>query len=121
MTRLIRLNLLVGVVVASIWNAGATPLRAQEPAAKVAKTDSVSIKDIEKAAEELANAVHAAVKAATEDPAVKVAALKVAKNAVVAAQVAITQQAQTLEKVLDSLAREIAIATEKQQAKTRTP
>jgi hypothetical protein len=81
----------------------------------------VSIKDIEKAAEDLAVAVHAAVKQATEDPAVKVAALKVAKNAVVAAQVAITQQAQTLQTVLDALAKEIALATEKQQGKTKAP
>lgn len=121
MTRLIRLNILAGVVVASIWNAGATPLAAQDTSVKPAKTDSVSIKDIERAAEDLADAVHAAVKAATEDPAVKVAALKVAKNAVVAAQVAITQQALTLEKVLDSLAKEIAAATEKQQAKAKAP
>jgi hypothetical protein len=70
---------------------------------------------------QLAAAVHEAVRKATEDPAVKVAALKVAKNAVVAAQIAVTQQADALQAVLDALAREIAQASEKQQAKAKRP
>ena len=85
--------------------------------AKAAIIDSVSVEDVEKAAEQLAVAVQEAVRKATEDPAVKVAALNVAKNAVTAAQVVVTQQAQTLQAVLDALAKEIAQATVKQQAK----
>ena len=110
-----------GIVLASIFTASASVSYAQDTTAKPAATDSVSIADIEKAAEQLADAVEAAVRKATEDPAVKVAALKVAKNAVTAAQVAVTVQAQALQAALDALAREIATVTEKQQAKTKTP
>ena len=125
MTRTLRFNLFIGIVIASVWTATAPPARGQDasttaaPAAKAPARDSVSIQDVQKAAEQLADAVQAAVRKATEDPAVKVAALKVAKNAVTAAQVVITQQAETLQSVLDGLAREIAIASEKQRAKTK--
>ena len=124
MTRKLHLNLCIGIVLASIWTATVPPALGQDATtstqtAKAAARDSVSIQDVQRAAEQLADAVHAAVRKATEDPAVKVAALKVAKNAVTAAQVVITQQAETLQAVLDALAREIAIATEKQQGKAR--
>jgi hypothetical protein len=126
MTRLSRLVIISFVVVASIWTA--RPASAQEPSKSkpsapqkepVVIADSVSLADIQRAADQLALAVQEAVRKATEDPAVKVAALKVAKNAVNAAQVAITLQAETLQSVLDSLAHELAIATEKQQSKIR--
>ncbi len=120
MTRLPRITLIVGIVVASILSGATSSAAAQSAEARPAR-DSVSVHDIEKAAEQLAVAVHAAVKKATEDPAVKIAALKVAKNAVVAAQVTINQQAIALEKVLDALAREIAVATDKQSQKSKTP
>ncbi|MEO7368426.1 MAG: hypothetical protein ABIZ36_10735 [Gemmatimonadaceae bacterium] len=121
-------RLLVGIIVASIWAGAPTTAQAQKSADKatdksttvsktdpvVASGDSVSIADVERAAEDLAMAVQAAVKKATEDPAFKVAALKVATNAVNAAQVVVTQQAATLQAVLDSLAKEIAMATAKQ-------
>jgi len=76
--------------------------------------------DVQRAADQLAIAVQEAVRKATEDPAVKVAALKVAKNAVTAAQVVITQQAETLQTVLDALARQISQATEEQQKKAKS-
>ena len=128
MPRTSRWILFAFVVVASIWTA--KPAEAQEkekaktPSAKnesaaIADSVVVSVADVQKAADQLAIAVQEAVRKATEDPALKVAALKVAKNAVTAAQVAITQQAETLQTVLDALAREIAIATEKQQAKPK--
>ena len=82
--------------------------------------DSVSTADIERAAQQLAIAVQAAVKKATEDPAVKLAALKVATNAVNTAQVVITQQAATLQAMLDTLASELAMATDKQASKQKT-
>ena len=128
MTRTARFVLFAAVVVASIWTSSSA--RAQEPAkspsaatkadASAQRADSVTAADVEKAAAQLALAVQEAVRKATEDPAVKVAALKVAKNAVTAAQVVITQQAATLETVLDALAREIAQATEKQQTRSRS-
>ena len=114
------------VVIASIWGATASTALAQDKSAPrssdktVVVSDSVSVEDVQKAAQQLADAVEAAVRKATEDPAVKVAALKVAKNAVTAAQVAITQQTQTLQAVLDALSREIAMATDKQQSKAKT-
>jgi hypothetical protein len=129
MTRFSRLSLLAAVVVASIWTSQTAqaqqPSHAkQQPAAKTDSTltasDSVSVADVQKAAEQLAIAVQEAVRKATEDPAVKVAALKVAKNAVTAAQVVVTQQAETLQTVLDALAKEIAQATEKQQSKAKS-
>ena len=128
MTRFNRWTLFAAVVVASIWTA--KPAAAQdapkttEPAAKteivLTTNDSTSLKDVQKAAEQLAAAVQEAVRKATEDPALKVAALKVAKNAVTAAQVVITQQADTLQAVLETLAKEIAQATEKQQSKAKS-
>lgn len=132
MTRFSRLTLFAAVVIASIWTAHPTVAKAQEaakPATPAAKTETtvnggdsitVNVADIQKAAEQLAIAVQEAVRKATEDPAVKLAALKVAKNAVTAAQVAVTQQAETLQAVLDSLAREISQATESQHKKARS-
>jgi len=124
------IRLFVGIIIASIWSGSASVANAQQTTEKskpsavktdpvIAAGDSVSIADVQRAAEQLAIAVQAAVKKATEDPALKVAALKVATNAVNAAQVVVTQQAATLQTVLDSLAKEIAVATEKQtKAKT---
>lgn len=128
MPRTSRWILFAFVVVASIWTA--KPAEAQEkekaktPSTRAQSTStadsvSVSVADVQKAADQLAIAVQDAVRKATEDPAVKVAALKVAKNAVTAAQIVVTQQAETLQTVLDALAREIALATEKQQAKSK--
>jgi hypothetical protein len=126
MTRINRFILFAFVVVASIWTA--RPAEAQDKSRpkdrprneSTAILDSVTIADVERAADQLAIAVQEAVRKATEDPAVKVAALKVAKNAVTAAQVVVTQQAQTLQTILDALARDIAQASEKQQSKSRS-
>lgn len=130
MTRLNRCTLFAAVVIASIWTFGAQSASAQGPAQpktpQAARTevkaerDSISVEDVEKAAQQLVIAVQETVRKATEDPAVRVAALKVAKNAVTAAQVVVTQQAATLQAVLDALAREIAMMTEKQQPKSRS-
>lgn len=135
MNRVNRTFLYAAIVIASIWTASPESASAQtgpaktptvtkeEPAradAILSLRDSVTIADVQKAADQLAIAVEEAVRKATEDPALKVAALKVAKNAVAAAQVVITQQAETLQTVLESLAREIAQATEKQKAKPRS-
>jgi hypothetical protein len=120
MTRFNRFTLFAFVVVASIWTA--KPAKAQDVSKDkpvVTSSDSVTIADVQRAADQLAIAVQEAVRKATEDPAVKVAALKVAKNAVAAAQVVVTQQAETLQTVLDALAKQIAMATEKQQSKVR--
>jgi hypothetical protein len=125
MTRKFFIRLFVGIIIASIWTASASVAAAQQTSEKnkpavtksdatITADDSISIADVQRAAEDLAIAVQAAVKKATEDPAVKVAALKVATNAVNAAQVVVSQQAATLQSVLDSLAKEIAVATEKQ-------
>ncbi len=135
MKGLTRSSLFAAIVIASIWTASATTAEAQQIAPKTSITtksdggradvtpsvrDSVTVADVQKAADQLAIAVQEAVRKATEDPAVKVAALKVAKNAVSAAQVVIAQQAEALQSVLESLAREIALATGKQQAKVRS-
>jgi hypothetical protein len=128
MTGFNRRTLLAMIVIASIWTFGAKAATAQagapptsSPAATSAKApaqDSVSVKDVQKAAEELAIAVREAVRKATEDPAVKVAALQVARNAITTAQIVISQQAETLQSVLDSLAKEIAQAGERKQPKS---
>lgn len=129
MTRSHRSALFAMIVIASIWTFGSTAAAAQEsvkanaPAikktdSKTSRRDSVSVKEVQKAAEQLAIAVQEAVRKATEDPAVKLAALEVAKSAVTTAQVVITQQAETLQSVLDALAKEIAQASEKKQPKS---
>jgi hypothetical protein len=134
MTRKFLARLFVGIIIAAIWTGSASAANAQQPTEKtktsaskseaksdvvIAAGDSVSIADVQRAAEDLAIAVQAAVKLATEDPALKLAALKVATNAVNAAQVVVTEQAATLQTVLDSLAKELAVVSEKQtKAKT---
>ncbi|MEO8576639.1 MAG: hypothetical protein ABI556_08070 [Gemmatimonadales bacterium] len=135
MSKLNRVILFSAIIVASIWTgetarAQQTSSPAKTPATTKAESskgdvvismrDSATIGDVQKAADQLAIAVQEAVRKATEDPALKVAALKVARNAVTAAQVVITQQVETLQTVLESLAREIALATEKQQSKIRS-
>lgn len=120
MIRSIRRALFAGIVLASLFTASGSVAGAQDASVKAAADSiSVSVTDLERAAEQLAIAVEAAVRKTAEDPAVKVAALKVAKNAVNAAQVAVTAQANVLQAALDALAREIAIVTEKQQAKAK--
>lgn len=93
------------------------PARAQQPAVQapavradttITGRDSVTVADVERAAEQLAVAVQEAVRKATESPELKVAALKLATNAVKAAQVVVTQQAATLQTMLEALAREVA-------------
>jgi biopolymer transport protein ExbD len=98
--------------------------KTQEPAT-VQKTrsvdprDSVSIADVQRAADDLVFAVQQAVKKVTDNPELKIAALKLATNAVNAAQVVVAQQASTLQAALESLAKEVATATA-QQTKPKT-
>jgi hypothetical protein len=119
-------------VVLAVSLAGSSALRAQstsQPQSSVKKTqeptkvekgttldsrDSVSIADIQRAADELARTVQAAVKKVTEDPQVRIAALKVATNAVSAAQLVVDQQAATLQATLEALAKQIAAVTAQQ-------
>ena len=114
------------VVLASIWTAKPASGQAKEKEktpstrSETVILDSATVADVQKAADQLAIAVQEAVRKATEDPAVKVAALKVAKNAVTVAQIALTQQAETIQSVLDALARDIALATDKQQKKSKS-
>ena len=121
MNRFSRWTFFALVVVASIWSA--KPARAQDTSKTktpaISSSDSATIADVQKAADDLVLAVQTAVRKATEDPAVKVAALKVASNAVTAAQVVVSQQAETIRTVLEALAKQIAVATEKQESKAR--
>jgi hypothetical protein len=81
----------------------------------------VSVADVQRAADELARTVQEVVKKVTEDPQLKVAALNLAKESVNAAQVIVSQQAATLQSVLESLAKEVAAATVTiQQSKPKT-
>ena len=83
--------------------------------------DSVSVADVQRAADELARTVQQVVKQVTEDPKLKVAALNLAKESVNAAQVVVAQQAVTLQSVLEALAKQVAAATETiQQSKPKT-
>ena len=81
--------------------------------------DSVTIADVQRAADDLAIAVQQVVKKVTESPELKVAALKLATNAVNAAQVVVAQQAATLQATLELLAREVA-SVSAQQTKPKT-
>jgi hypothetical protein len=83
--------------------------------------DSVTIADVQRAAGELARTVQEAVKRVSENPELKVAALNLAKESVNAAQVILSQQAATLQSVLESLARDVAAASVSiQQSKPKT-
>jgi hypothetical protein len=100
---------------------------AQQPAPSQKKTaldpaDSVSIADVQRAADELARTVQAVAKKIAEDPKIKVAALKLATQSVNAAQIVVEQQAETLQSLLDTLAKEMAAATIsiEQKSKTKT-
>lgn len=124
------------IILAVLVAGGSTAARAQSPAqprpeatkprdpAPTAKSsidprDSVAIADVQRAADDLALAVQEAVRKITENPELKVAALKVATNAVNAAQVIVSQQAATLQATLDALAKEVA-AISAQQSKPKT-
>jgi len=124
-------------VVLAVSLAGSSALRAQaasQPQQPIKKTqetgkvlkgttlegrDSVTIADVQRAADELARTVQAAVKRVSEDPELKVAALTVATNAVNAARLVVEQQSATLQSTLEMLAKQIAAVSDK-QSKTRT-
>jgi hypothetical protein len=83
--------------------------------------DSVSVADVQRAADELARTVQEVVRKVSEDPKLKVAALNLAKESVNAAQVIVAQQALTLQSVLEALSKQVAAATETiQQSKPKT-
>ena len=124
-------------VVLAVSLAGSSALRAQatsQPQQPIKKTqetgkvlkgttlggrDSVTIADVQRAADELARTVQAAVKRVSEDPELKVAALTVATNAVNAARLVVEQQSATLQSTLEMLAKQIAAVSDK-QSKTKT-
>jgi D-aminopeptidase len=119
---------IVPIILAALV-AGASTAMAQTPSkspavSKSAMTesrDSVSLADVQRAADELARTVQAAVKKIKEDPELKVAALRLAKESVNATQVIVATQAETLQSLLDSLSKEIANATITiQQSKPKT-
>lgn len=120
---------IIPIVIAALI-AGASSVHAQATAkaptvsrnnTKLDPSDSVSIADVQRAADELARTVQAAVKKITQDPELKVAALRVAKESVNATQVIVSQQAETLQTLLDGIAREIAAASVNlQQTKPKT-
>ena len=82
--------------------------------------DSVTIADVQRAADELARTVEAVAKKVAHDPKIKVAALKLATQSVNAAQIIVEQQAETLQSLLDTLAREMAAATISIEQKNKT-
>ena len=96
-----------------------TPPSTAQPSKAPDARDSVTIADVQRAADDLAIAVQQVVKKVTESPELKVAALKLATNAVNAAQVVVAQQAATLQATLEMLAREVA-AVSAQQTKPKT-
>ena len=123
-------------VVLAVSLAGSSALRAQatsQPHHPIKKTqetgkvlkgttlearDSVTIADVQRAADELARTVQAAVKRVSEDPELKLAALTVATNAVNAARLVVEQQSATLQSTLEMLAKQIAVISDK-QSKTK--
>jgi hypothetical protein len=112
------------VFVASFAGASAS-LRAQTPTTPpksvVVPRDSVSIADVQRAADELARSVQAVVKKVSEDPQLKIAALNLAKESVNAAQVVVNQQAETLQSMLEALSKEVAAVSESiQKTKPKT-
>ncbi len=126
------------IILAVLVAGGGSVARAQSPSqtqASVKKTpepatvqkssavdprDSVTIADVQRAADNLAIAVQDVVKKVTESPELKVAALKLATSAVTAAQVIVTQQAATLQATLEALAKEVAAVSAQQQSKVKT-
>lgn len=119
---------IIPIIIAALI-AGASTAKAQTPSkapavsksATIDARDSVSIADVQRAADELARTVQAAVKKIKEDPELKVAALRLAKESVNATQVIVATQAETLQSLLDSLSKEIANATVTiQQSKPKT-
>jgi isopentenyl phosphate kinase len=95
--------------------------QATQKKATIDPRDSVSVADVQRAADELARTVQEVVRKVTEDPKLKVAALNLAKESVNAAQVIVAQQAVTLQSVLETLAKQVAAATETiQQSKPKT-
>lgn len=117
MPRTLVLRVSVAIVVAAVASLAARTAHAQQPTSPVRPAasdtvvivrDSATVADVQRAAEQLSIAVQEAVRKATESPELKVAALKLATNAVKAAQIVVTQQAATLQSMLEALSREVA-------------
>lgn len=119
------------ITIALVFAAAGSTARAQSPSTvkppatpdktrSIDPRDSVSIADVQRAADDLVIAVQQAVKKVTENPELKVAALKLATSSVNAAQIVVAQQAATLQATLELLAREVAAATATQQSKIKS-
>jgi len=108
---------IIPVILAALI-AGASTAQAQSasksPAVSKSATidrDSVSLADVQRAADELARTVQAAVKKIKEDPELKVAALRLAKESVNATQVIVATQAETLQSLLATCPNRLSMTT----------
>ena len=78
-----------------------------------------TVREIQRAADELASAVQAAVVAAVNKPEVRIAALQVAAGAVAMAQLTLTQQIELIQSALAAAGKQIAAAQAQQQAQKK--
>lgn len=103
--------------------AGARPVDAQATSSTRVACDSVStdcvklsaaadsaLRDVERAATELAKAVEQTVRQTANDPQLRISAMKVAAGALAVAQQTLVQNTHTLERMLADAARQIASA-----------
>lgn len=123
--------LLSTVLVLSI--ASARPAEAQSSAASRATCDSLpaecvlrasadsAVRQLERAATELARAVEQTVRTTANNPELRVSALKVASGALAVAQQTLVQNADLLERLLADAARHIAHAQATLEARVETP
>lgn len=111
--------------------AGARPAEAQAQASQRAACDSLAtecvklsaaadsaLRDLERAATELAKAVEQTVRETANNPELRITAMKLAAGALAVAQQTLVQNADTLERMLAEASRQIASAQAALEART---
>jgi hypothetical protein len=115
------LFIVLAVIVTGGRLSAQSPSSTPQPSTKTStgptKADSVNAADIQRATDDLVFAVHEAVRKIKDNPELKVATLKLAAASVAAASVIVTEQATTLQKILEAVARDVAAATAEQNKK----
>jgi len=130
-------EILLFSVALALTLAGARPAEAQTPAAQRTACDSVpaectrlsasadsALRDLERAASELAKAVEQTVRQTANNPELRLTAMKLAAGALAVAQQTLIQNADVLDRLLADAARQIASATaalEARAAATKLP
>ncbi len=127
-------KLLLASIVLALSFVAAHPAEAQSPASPQIACDSVpnecaklsvsadsALRELERAAAQLARAVEQTVRHTANNPELRISAMKLAAGALAVAQQTLIQNADVLERMLADAARQIASAQAALEARTAPP